>query len=141
MGGMTILQRAAMAGRDAHVALLLDHGWVIMIMMVTMRMMQTMSFRVNPNLSTKEQPWRPVLLAAQRGHHRVLAVLATHTEKAAGVYIQTKILQSSFYAGQDDSANFAICIAIETRQRQTGLCGPGTLRRPSSILSLKSLTR
>ena len=32
MGGMTILQRAAMAGRDAHVTLLLDHGWVIMIM-------------------------------------------------------------------------------------------------------------
>ena len=32
VGGMTILQRAAMAGRDAHVALLLDHGLVIMIM-------------------------------------------------------------------------------------------------------------
>ena len=54
-----------------------------------------MSFRVNPNLSTKEQPWRPVLLAAQRGHHRVLAVLATNTEKAAGVY-----KQSSFMLGK-----------------------------------------
>ena len=30
MGGMTILQRAAMAGRDAHVTLLLDHGWVLL---------------------------------------------------------------------------------------------------------------
>ena len=66
VGGMTVLQRAAMAGREAHVALLLDYG-------------------VNPNLSTKEQPWRPVLLAAQRAHHGVLAVLATHTEEGAGV--------------------------------------------------------
>ena len=45
MGGMTILQRAAMAGRDAHVALLLDHGWVIMIMMVTIIMMQKNVFQ------------------------------------------------------------------------------------------------
>ena len=66
VGGMTVLQRAAMAGREAHVALLLDHG-------------------VNPNLATMEQPWRPVLLAAQRGHHGVLAVLANHTEKGSGV--------------------------------------------------------
>ena len=96
MGGMTILQRAAMAGRDAHVALLLDHGWVIMIMMM---MTMMMSFRVNPTLSTKEQPWRPVLLAAKRGHHRVLAVLATHTEKAAGVYKQ-KFCKAVFMLGK-----------------------------------------
>ena len=41
--------------------------------------------RVNPNLATKEEPWRPVLLAADRGHHGVLDVLATHTEKGVGV--------------------------------------------------------
>ena len=41
--------------------------------------------RVNPNLATKEEPWRPVLLAADRGHHGVLHVLATHTEKGVGV--------------------------------------------------------
>ena len=41
--------------------------------------------RVNPNLATKEEPWRPVLLAADRAHHGVLHVLATHTEKGVGV--------------------------------------------------------
>lgn len=46
VGGFTVLQKAAMFGREEHVALLLQHG-------------------VNPNLATEEQPWRPVLLAAQ----------------------------------------------------------------------------
>jgi len=63
--GMTVCQRAAMAGRAPHLSLLLNHG-------------------VNPDVTTAEQPWRPVLLAAQRGHHEVLAALAAHTERAVG---------------------------------------------------------
>ena len=35
-------------------------------------------------MTTAEQPWRPVLLAAQRGHHEVLAALAAHTERGVG---------------------------------------------------------
>ena len=91
---------------------------------MTMMMMQTLSFRVNPNLSTKEQPWRPVLLAAQRGHHRVLAVLATHTEKAAGVYGQ-KICESLLMLGNVTQIILQIVLRLKPGNDKLGCVDQG----------------
>ena len=97
---------------------------MIMMMMTMMMMVQKMSFRVNPNLSTKEQPWRPVLLAAQRGHHRVLAVLATHTEKAAGVYKQ-KFCKAVFMLGKMTQLILQIVLRLKPGNDKLGCVDQG----------------
>ncbi|TRY61944.1 hypothetical protein TCAL_10560, partial [Tigriopus californicus] len=61
--GFTILQRACIEGLDDYVQVLLSAG-------------------VGSNLATTENNWRPVLLAAARGHYDVLEVFKRFNQKA-----------------------------------------------------------
>lgn len=60
--GFTILQRACIEGLDDYVELLLSAG-------------------VSTNWATTENNWRPVLLAASRGHYEVLEVFKRFNQK------------------------------------------------------------
>ena len=60
--GLTTLQKASQMGYHQFVRLLLNYG-------------------VNPNITTEENASRPVLLAAQRGHHETLQCFIDHNQK------------------------------------------------------------
>ena len=57
--GFTVLQKCVLSNLPSFVTALLNVG-------------------VNPNLYTVENPTRPVLLAAHRGHHQVSSVQGIH---------------------------------------------------------------
>ena len=60
--GLTTLQKASQMGHHKFVRLLLNSG-------------------VNPNIVTEENASRPILLAAQRGHHETLQCFIDHNQK------------------------------------------------------------
>eukprot|EP00095_Tigriopus_kingsejongensis_P000143 maker-scaffold188_size271682-snap-gene-1.26 protein:Tk00143 transcript:maker-scaffold188_size271682-snap-gene-1.26-mRNA-1 annotation:"transient receptor potential cation channel protein painless" len=70
--GFTVMQKACIEGLDDYVEVLLDAG-------------------VNSNYGTKENSWRPVLLAAARGHFDVLEVFKRYNQKCMKGSPQTNV--------------------------------------------------